>query len=612
TFPNQTVGVPYSQSISATGGTGPYSYAVTSGTLPPGFTLSSAGLLSGTPTTAGSTSFTVTATDAATCTGSNAYVMVVNPPGCPTILLQPSSLPNATVGQTYNLAITASGGTAPYTFAISAGTLPSGLTLTNVGVLSGVPLIQGNYAFSVTATDNHIPGCTGIQLYTLVVGCPAITLSPASLPQATIGTAYSQTIAANGGTGPYTFAITSGSLPPGITLSSAGVLSGVPTVAGISTFTVTVVDVDGCVGNQAYSLVVMAACPTIALSPSSLTGGTSGLPYSQTITASGGTSPYSFAVTSGTLPAGITLSSSGTLSGTPTVPGTYNFTVTATDAFGCTGSWAYSLVIGCPTIVLSPASLTGGTLRLPYSQAITASGGISPFSFAVTSGTLPTGLTLSSSGTLSGIPTVPGTYTFTVTATDASGCTGNRAYSLVIACPAIAVSSISPHIGTAGLSYSDTFTAGGGTGPYTFSVSSGNLPAGLTLSSGGILSGIPTTAGTFNFTVTATDANGCAGYQANSLVVVNGPMIIHIKTTPDCTPFKLIVKGSNLQPGIKVYIDGVQWYYVAWKNTGKIVLKGPIHAAVHSGMPHTFTFVNPDGGVASRSWRYVRSPEDCR
>ncbi len=524
TLPNQTVGVPYSQTISATGGTGPYSFAVTSGTLPPGLTLSSAGVLSGTPTTAGSTSFTVTATDAATCTGSNAYVMVVNPPGCPTILLQPSSLPNATVGQTYNVTITASGGTAPYTFAISAGTLPSGLTLTNVGVLSGVPMIQGNYAFSVTATDNHIPGCTGIQMYTLVVGCPAITLSPASLPQATVGMAYSQTVVANGGAGPYSYAITSGSLPPGITLSSGGLLSGVPTVAGTSTFIVTAVDVDGCVGNRAYSLVI-GACPTIVLSPSSLAGGTSGLPYSQTITASGGTGPYTFAVTSGDLPAGLTLSSSGTLSGTPRTPGIYNFTVTATEANGCTGSWAYSLVI---------------------------------------------------------------------------------------ACPAIAVSSISPHIGTAGLAYSDTFTAGGGTGPYTFTVTSGNLPSGLALSSGGILSGITTTAGTYNFTVTATDANGCAGYQAFSIVVVNGPVIIHIRTTPDCTPFKLIVTGSNLQPGIKVYIDGVQWYYVAWKNTGKIVLKGPIHAAVHGGIPHTFTFVNPDGGEASRSWRYVRSPEDCR
>ena len=210
-LPNPSVGVAYNQILSAAGGTAPYTFAVTSGTLPLGLTLSSGGVLSGIPTVAGTSNFTVTATDADLCTGNRAYVMVVNPAGCPTILLQPSSLPNGTAGQIYSQTITASGGLAPYTFAVSAGTLPAGLSLSSAGVLSGVLTAQGTSAFSVTATDHN--GCLGIQAYTLLIACPPSPCRPLPLPQGTPGVAYSQTISASGGMGPYTFAVTSGSLP---------------------------------------------------------------------------------------------------------------------------------------------------------------------------------------------------------------------------------------------------------------------------------------------------------------------------------------------------------------------------------------------------------------
>jgi PKD repeat protein len=184
----------------------------------------------------------------------------------------------------------------------------------------------------------------------------------------------------------------------------------------------------------ATQTVTISACGAITLSPSSpLPGGTVGTAYSQTITASGGTAPYTYAVTAGSLAgSGLSLSSQGTLSGTPTTANTYTFTVTATDNNGCTGSQGYSVTITCPTITELPSSLPRGTVSAAYSQTITASGGTAPYTYAVTLGTVPTGLSLSSAGLLSGTPTTAGTYSFTVTATDTYGCTGSQAYSVTV------------------------------------------------------------------------------------------------------------------------------------------------------------------------------------
>ncbi len=280
-----------------------------------------------------------------------------------------------------------------------------------------------------TMDTNSVSVCTA--------ACNAITLSPATLPSGAIGIAYSQTITASGGTAPYAFTLLSGAPPAGLTLSSDGVLSGIPTSSGSFTFTVRATDSIGCFGDQIYTIVInMAACPTIMVSPVTLPAADPGIPYNQAITASGGTAPYTFAVTSGLLPPLLTLSSSGTFSGTPTTPGSYTFTVTATDSAGCLGSRVYTIVINiaaCPTITVSPLTLPAANAGIPYNQTITASGGTAPYTFTVTSGSLPPALTLSTSGTLSGTPTTPGSYTFTVTATDAAGCPASQIYTLTIA-----------------------------------------------------------------------------------------------------------------------------------------------------------------------------------
>ena len=512
-LPGGTTGTPYSQTVTASGTVGAATFAVTAGALPVGLTLASNGQLTGTPTAAGTYNFTVTATDTAGCTGTQSYTIEIV---CPVITLAPSTLPNASTGTAYSQTVSGVGGTAPYTFAVTSGSVPTGLTFAANGQLTGTPTTAGSFSFTVTATDAN--GCTGTQSYTIQVLCPVITLSPASLPGGTAGTAYSQMVSAVGGTAPYTFAVTSGSVPTGLTFAANGQLTGTPTVAGTYTFTVTATDANGCTGTQVYTIEIV--CPVITLSPPTLPDGTTGIAYAQTITATGAVGATTFAVVGpGSLPPGLTLSPGGALTGTPTAAGVYTFTVQATDSNGCIGTQVYTLTIICPTITVGPSTVPDATAGSPYSQALNATGGTTPHTFAVTGGALPSGLTLSTAGVISGTPTTNGPFTFTVTATDANGCTGTVTITLTVLCPVITVTPTTVPDATAGSPYSTTFLQTGGVGTTTFSIASGALPTGVTLAANGVLSGTPTVVGTFTFTVRATDSNGCFGEVTVTLTV---------------------------------------------------------------------------------------------
>jgi PKD repeat protein len=184
------------------------------------------------------------------------------------------------------------------------------------------------------------------------------------------------------------------------------------------------------------------ACGSITLSPAALPGGTVGSFYSLTLNATGGSAPYSFAATAGAVPPGLTVSSSGGVTGLPTARGSFVFTVTATDATSCTGSQTYAVTVGCAGVTVAPSALPAGNVGASYSVTLTTSGGNAPYSFAVTAGTLPPGLALSSAGILSGLPTTAGSFSFVVTATDSFGCTTPVVYPITIG------TSLAPSIGT--------------------------------------------------------------------------------------------------------------------------------------------------------------------
>ncbi len=354
-----------------------------------------------------------------------------------TLALSPAVLPNVSVGVAYNQTVSASGGVGPYAYTVTAGALPSGLTLSNsTGAITGIYNSNpGSATFTIQAADQGGLNCAISRPYTVLMSaCAGITLSPTNLAPATVGSVYSQSITASGGAAPYTFSLLSGNPPPGVTLSTNGLLSGTPTAAGSPSFTVLVNDTNGCSDTLLYTLT--ANCPSVSLSPTNLPAGTALAAYNQTITASGGTAPYTFAISSGTLPTGISLSSTGTLGGTPTATGTFNITVRATDHDGCPGSQAYSLVISCPAITVSPATLPGGIAGASYgSVMLLGSGGVGAYTFSVSSGSPPAGLTLSPSGMFTGTPTNAGSSTFIVQARDTNNCPGSQSYTISVCGP---------------------------------------------------------------------------------------------------------------------------------------------------------------------------------
>ncbi|MDO7849595.1 putative Ig domain-containing protein, partial [Hymenobacter sp. M29] len=255
-------------------------------------------------TEAGKTQYVLlTVSNGSTSSTSVAQVTVTPPP---TATLTSASPNPATPGTTVTVggtnlsgltSLTVNGATAAISGLTSTGftfVVPSGATL-------------GNGTISVTAP------CAQTVTRAFAVQAPTITLAPAALPDGTVGTAYSQPIAASGGTAPYSYAITAGALPAGLTLASNGTLSGTPTAGGSFTFTVTATDASTgsgpYTGSRSYTLTI--AAPTITVAPTTLPNGATNTAYSQSLTAAGGTAPYSYAITAGALPAGLTLASNG-------------------------------------------------------------------------------------------------------------------------------------------------------------------------------------------------------------------------------------------------------------------------------------------------------------
>ncbi|MCM3874880.1 MAG: putative Ig domain-containing protein [Thermoanaerobaculia bacterium] len=524
TLPHGTTGVAYpSVTFTHTGGIGSVTFALT-GALPNGmnFTPGTA-TLDGLPTQSGSFPVTVTATDANGCTASREYLLVVACSGT-SITLSPSSLPTVLAGVAFpSTTFTASGGTGPYTFA-KAGALPTGMNFTGA-TLDGTPTQTGTFPITISATDT-VGGCAGGQDYVITVTClgVTITVAPASLSSGNVGTLYpAVTFTATGGAGTYTFAET-GALPTGMSFT-VDTLSGTPTQGGTFPITVTATDVAGCSGATAYSLVIV--CPTITVTNPSTTTGTVDAAFSQTFTQTGAAGTATFTTTS-TLPTGLTLATDGTLSGTPGQNGTFPITVKVTDSNGCTGTGStYTLVIACQTITVTNPGVATGTVDAAFTQTFTQSGvGTHTPATFTTASTLPSGLTLSTAGVLSGTPGQPGTFPIVVTVTDANGCTGTSStYNLVIACQTITVTNPAVTAGTYNTAFSQTFTQTGvGTHtPATFTTAS-TLPTGLSLSTAGVLSGTPLQTGAFPIVVTVTDANGCTGTSATYTLSI-GPKL---------------------------------------------------------------------------------------
>lgn len=533
TLPAGTVGLPYTQALSASGAIAPYRFTRTGGALPAGLQLDEqSGTISGTPTAGGSFGFTVTAGDANNQTGARVYTLAVDPA---TIVLPATTLANGVVGTAYSAMITpASGGTAPYTYAVTGGALPSGMALGSGGQISGTTTTPGIYDFTVTARDSSsgTGPYTGTRSYRLTITDIPPVANPASAT-VTYGSG-ANTITLSLGGGAATSVAVASPAAHGVALPSGTSITYQPAAgyAGADSFTYTASNEAGPSAPATVSITVTP--PTLVVAPTGSLSAQAGRPFAQTFTFTGGAAPYTQIAVTG-LPSGLAVSGTGassvTISGTPTEVGSFQLAVSATDASTGTGPFPVSgnatLQVAAPTLALSPA---GGGIALRYgetfSQAFTASGGSGSFSYAV-SGTLPAGMAFSGD-TLSGTPTQPGTYPISITATD--GTTGSGApfrvsnsYSLTVAAPNLGFTPAALADATAGTNYSAALSASGGVAPYAYVLQSGRLPDGLTFVDGTI-SGTPIEAGSFPLNVLATDAHG-QSVSAGYVLTVRVPML---------------------------------------------------------------------------------------
>lgn len=485
-----SAGINYSFPLIITGGTPPYSFSITSGSLPDGITLNTiSGVISGTPLFASAGTsyvFTVRANDNDGLTSTKTYIGTVNSSSISNMSISTSTIPTPQAGQNYAAGLAVSGGTSPYSFSISSGSLPSGLSLDpGTGSITGIVSLNArttSYLFVVRVTDSN--SLTAEQTFSGTVGDYLLTLLPSTLTDAIPSGAYSTYLATYGGQPPYTYSMISGNLPTGLTLNTTtGLIGGAvaESEAGITrNFTIKSVDANGVQTSSNYTMATGSFA--VSVTTSTLANATEGVAYSNASTAlaaTGGTGPYTFEY-SGVLPNGIGLTSAGVFFGMPAInsgnvsPGTsYTINVRARDSLNQSSS---PVAVTLRTLVSVPAvdnlDPANAVLGSAYSYNLSANGGRAPYTFAVTLGSLPAGLSIADSGVISGIPTslinCPAGQ-FTVRVTDALSQISAASTKCIKTLNGVLITNGSLPAATVGQSYSTTLVGSGGTPPYTFS-----------------------------------------------------------------------------------------------------------------------------------------------
>lgn len=513
-LPPSTFGFGYSILLQAQGGNPPYQFQLgtTHQSLPPGLVVKSDGELRWDLAGQGIFRFTVQVSDSQGRIGLRELELQSLPP-----FVFGEVLLGGIIGYVYEDNVVRGGSQAAYPLELFSGSLPPGLRLDPDGVIRGLPTAGGVYRFAFRSTI--YPDSTASFEITIlaIVGAPPSdgppALSGAELRPGRVGERYFYQTYASGGRPPYPFSLATGALPPPLTLSSLGAISGIPHTIGTYTFGIRVTGSNGASRVADYSLQIQAN--SFSLGVQDLPRATISQPYSVQLQASGGRSPYQFAVTTGELPAGLSLSVGGLLSGVPRQTGNFGFVVKGRDSLDAESTQIYAVAVREPPMRFVTTSLLPLQVGVASRQQLFVSGGNPPIVFLLFGGSLPPGVELTRSGVLQGTPELPGRYTVTLHVIDGEAALLQQTFTLEVQQPLPLQLSGTFEKGAFRASYQAALQPEGGRPPYRFSLVRGTLPPGLRQDDRGLISGSPEAPGIYEWTARVSDStNASADFLA--------------------------------------------------------------------------------------------------
>ena len=631
-IPVATVGEDFLYQFESLGGVPPYSWNIATG-LPNEFVLSPNGLLSGFPTLPGEATFTISVTDQTGLSESREFNLTIE---STPLRVVSRNVPVMLLCDDYFAELEAKGGLPPYNWRFVSGNLPNGVSLTEFGEISGSVDEDLSGSFVARVIDANNKKADRNIIFT-VQNLDLVITSPLVLEAGIVRQEYSETLRASGACEGSNWSVSSGTLPPGINLETDGRLSGVPTESGDFTFDITVQD--GIARAKTSSFIIVIAPEDLILNSQIISSGRANQQFSHFFSASGGVPPYSWSLNSGELPPGLVLhSSTGELFGVPTDPGSFNFGISVSDAGDLNDIEDFNLEIEPAPLNITTGlnDLSDGAVGENYEFNLSVEGGVSPYAWSIVSGELPPGIALSQQGSINGVPTSPGNYSFFARVTDSDAEIDTQELLIdVIGEELSIVTPLQLPDAQVGVLYSEVLQAVGGAPPYQWFLISGTLPEGLSLNPGtGVLQGTPTTSGSVNDLIIAVEDSVASQQSATfSLLVIPNDMapVVNLNAAasdktvglvwekpnrPEFVSSKIVRNSSrfpvNPGDGVEIYfgnennfvdtnlLNDTQYFYAAFAYYGEFGFAELGASAQSTAIPHTVSITGPNDPFADQ------------